>query len=494
MVVRQGRDYMTRPGTILLTLLAVGLPAPAASALELEDCRISAGPAFPGIKARCGLFSRPLNPDDPDAGTIELKVAVVPALNLEPEPDPLVPLAGGPGQGAISFYSAQRHAFEHVRRNRDILLVDQRGTGESARLDCAIDENLIEGNYSRSATIEATEECLEGLPHDPTWFTTSVAVQDLEAVREALAYPQLNLYGVSYGTRVAQHYARRYPDAVRTIVLDGIVPPQLALGPDIAIEAQQALDRIFDRCAESAPCNDRFPDIRETFDRLKSKLASKPVKLRAADPLTGSYESIEFGRNELAAALRLLTYHPNTIAMIPLLIDEAGTGNYRPLVAQFRMNMSELSDAIALGMHNAVMCTEDAPYYDDSLVDNDALAASYIGPMQLDALTAICSVWPAGPIDPDFRLPLDTRAPALLLSGSADPITPPEYADMAAVGLKRAWLFTMPDQGHGQLGVGCTPRLIEQFVSNAGLEDVDTSCRERSFVMPFFLDFTGPAP
>ena len=485
---------MIRPGTLLTTLIALGLTAPAAVALKLEDCRISAGPAFPGIKARCGRLERPLNPDDPDAGTIELKVAVVPALNLEPEPDPLVPLAGGPGQGAISFYSAQQHAFEHVRRNRDILLVDQRGTGASARLDCAIDEELIEGQYSLSATIEATEECLANLPHDPTWFTTSVAVRDLEAVREALAYPQLNLYGVSYGSRVAQHYARRYPDAVRSIVLDGVVPPQLALGPDIAVQAQRALDRIFDRCAEDAGCSERFPDIAATFDTLKSKLSSKPVTLRAADPLTGHYESVEFGRNELAAALRLLSYHPNTIAMIPLLVAEAEGGNYRPLVAQFRMNMSELSEAIALGMHNAVMCTEDAPFYDDELVDRDALASSYIGPVQLEALTAICSIWPTGPIDPNFKVPLDTDAPVLLLSGSADPITPPDYADMAAIGLKRAWLLTMPDQGHGQLAVGCTPRLIERFVANAGLDDVDTDCRERNFVMPFFLDFSGPAP
>lgn len=488
------RDHMTRPGTILFILAVLSPAAAAASTLELEDCRINAGPGFPGLNARCGMMPRPLNPDDPGAGTIELKVAVVPALNLEPQPDPLVPLAGGPGQGAISFYSAQRHAFEHVRRNRDILLVDQRGTGASARLDCAIDEDLIEGDYSRSATIAATEECLDSLPYDPTWFTTSVAVTDLEAIREALGYPQLNLYGVSYGTRVAQHYARRYPAAVRTLVLDGVVPPQLALGPQIAIEAQRALDRIFDRCAESADCSGAFPAIDQTFDELKAKLAKKPVKLRAADPLTGRYERIEFGRNELAAALRLLAYHPNTIAMIPLLVAEAGNGNYRPLVAQFRMSMSALSDAIALGMHNAVMCTEDAPYYEESLVDRDLLASSYLGPVQLDALAAICSVWPSGPIDADFKQPLNTSAPVLLLSGSADPITPPRYADMAAVALKRAWLFTMPDQGHGQLGVGCTPRLIEQFVENGGLDGIDTSCRERSFVMPFFLDFSGPAP
>lgn len=485
---------MTRIGMLLLTSLVLALAALDATSLELKDCRISAGPAYPSIKARCGLLPRRLDPDNPQSETIDLKVAVVPALNLEPEPDPLVPLAGGPGQGAISFYAGHSQAFEYVRRNRDILLVDQRGTGESARLDCPADEELVEGRFSIEKTIEATKECLEGLPHDPRFFTTSVAVRDLEAVRRALGYPALNLYGVSYGTRVAQHFARRYPDVVNSIVLDGVVPPQLALGPNIAIEAQRALERVFNRCEQDSRCNERFPDLAETFSRLTAKLTKKPVKLRAAEPVTGRYDSVEFGADELAAALRLLAYHPNTIAIIPLLIAEAEAGNTRPLVAQFQMNVSELSDSIALGMHNAVMCTEDAPYYDNLLIDRDALQSSYIGPMQLEALTAICSVWPSGPIDDDFKRPLATDTPVLMLSGSADPVTPPEYADMAAIALKKAWLLTMPHQGHGQLAVGCTPRILEQFIANEGLAGVDTSCREQSFVMPFFLGFSGPAP
>ena len=232
---------------VLLLLGAAAISVTNAQSLELVDCRISAGPGAPSMKARCGTMIRPLDPSGEEPGDIELRVAVVPALNLTPEPDPIVPIAGGPGQGSVEFYTTYSWAFEDVRRNRDILIVDQRGTGESSRMDCEIDDDLAEGQYSEEQTIEYTNACLKDLPHDPRFFTTSIAVTDLEAVRAALGYTVLNLYGVSYGTRVAQHFARRFPDSTRTVVIDGVVPPQLSLGPEIATESQRAVDNILSR-------------------------------------------------------------------------------------------------------------------------------------------------------------------------------------------------------------------------------------------------------
>jgi len=485
---------MLRSGALVLTTILLAISSQGASALELEECRISAGPAFPGIKARCGMLERPENPADPESPMISLRVAVVPALNLQPQSDPLVPLAGGPGQGAIQFYSAVAAAFDRVHSNRDILLVDQRGTGGSARLDCTVDDELLDGQFSVEMTVEFMHACLDELPHDPRYFTTSIAVQDLEAVREALGYPRLNLYGVSYGTRVAQHYARRYPDSTRTIILDGVVPPQLALGPEIATEAQKAIDNIFARCAADTACNERFPDIAASFVALKNKLDKKPVTVSVAHAVTGRVEKVSFGRQEFAGAVRLLAYSPSSIAMLPLLVAEAASGNYQPLVAQFQMTAMSMSDTLALGMHNAVMCTEDVPFYVAASIDKAALDASFMGPVQLEALGAICSVWPAGPIDDDFKQPLSTTIPTLLLSGSADPITPPRFADMAARNLKKAWLLTGKNQGHGQITVGCMPRIIELFIDNEQLGDGDADCFQSSFVMPFFLDFSGPQP
>jgi pimeloyl-ACP methyl ester carboxylesterase len=485
---------MFRSNSALFTAtVLIGL-APATGALELEDCRISAGPAFPGIKARCGTLLRPENPDDADSPQIELSVAVVPALDLKPEPDPFVPLAGGPGASAIEFYSAYAGAFEPVRRHRDILLVDQRGTGSSARMDCDVDDDIIEGAFSEQRVLEVTRECLDELPHDPRFFTTSVAVTDLEAVREALGYGPLNLYGVSYGSRVAQHFAKRYPGATRSIVLDGVVPPQVVLGPAIATEAQKALDEIFARCWTDERCNERFPDLTQAFARIRAELEAQPVTVEIPNPVTGQRESVDFGAPELAGAVRLLAYHANSIAILPLLIDAAAAGDFEPLAAQYRMISAQMSDALALGMHNSVMCSEDAPFYDMQVIDRDALEASYIGVVQLDAIGTMCSLWPAGPVDEDFREPLDTEAPVLLLSGEADPITPPEYAVLAMVDLQRARHVIGVQQGHGQAAIGCTPRLIGEFVASADPEAVDATCLERSFVMPFFLDFAGPAP
>lgn len=488
---------MLRP--IIFTLAGVLCAAAAyaqapAQTIDLSDCRITAGPGAPSRPARCGTLSRPLDPDDPAAGDIELRVAVVPALSLTPEADPLVPIAGGPGQGAVQFYAAYSGAFEDVRRQRNILLVDQRGTGESARMDCPVDADLVEGQYSTALTIEHTNACLEQLPHDPRFFTTSIAVTDLEAVRKALGYASLNLYGVSYGTRVAQHYARRYPESTRTIVLDGVVPPQLPLGPEIATESQRALDNGLARCASDASCSQRFPGIKEVFRRVLAELTAAPVAVTIPNPNSGRPEDLLFGRNELAVAIRLLAYHPKTMALLPLLISEAGGGNFVPLASQYRMTTIALTDLLALGMHNAVMCTEDIPFLEEAWIDYDGIAASYMGTMQLEALEAICSVWPAGRIDAGLREPLSTDIPVLLLSGDADPITPPRHAELAAVDLHNSRHLIGKNQGHGQISVGCTSRVVADFIDTADPQGIDVDCLERSFVMPFFVDFSGPTP
>ncbi|HEX2140334.1 MAG TPA: alpha/beta hydrolase, partial [Woeseiaceae bacterium] len=303
-----------------------------------------------------------------------------------------------------------------------------------------------------------------------------------------------NLYGISYGTRVAQHYARQYPDATRTVILDGVVPPQVALGPAIAIEAQRALETIFARCAESASCAERFPRIGDEFRRLKDRLTAGPVSIEVPDPVTGHEERFSFGSAELAGALRILSYHPNTVALMPLLIHEAFGENYRPIAAQYLMSARSLAESLSIGMHNAVVCTEDAPFFRRENVSREDLESTYIGPLQLEALKAICGVWPRGVLDPNLREPLATDAPVLLLSGSADPITPPRFAELAAIEMSNKRLLTGTHQGHGQLTRSCIPQIMAKFVDSASFEGMDETCLQRQFAMPFFLDFTGPAP
>jgi pimeloyl-ACP methyl ester carboxylesterase len=485
---------MHRTPAFSLLLLFVSATALAQAGVELSDCRINAGPGTPGIAARCGQFTRPLNPADPDSETIELRVAVVPAQSLDPAPDAFVPIAGGPGGSSIKFYAAWAPAFERVRKKHDILLVDQRGTGDSAPMTCDVDEDIVSGVYNREDTLKATRDCLAALPYDPRFFTTSVAVTDLEALRAALGYAALDLYGSSYGTRVAQHFARRFPGSTRAVIIDGVVPPQVPLGPEIATESQRALDSVFDRCGKDPDCSASFPDLRGDFQRLSDMLSAGPLDVDIPDPLTGEPETVHFGQPHMAAAIRLLLYDARSIALIPLFVHEAATGNIAPLTAEFQMANSALSDELAIGMHNAVVCTEDIPFIDKDEVDQASIDASYLGPDQLDALMTICSIWPRGVLDDDLLQPLSTDKPVLLLSGDADPITPPRYAELAASRLTNAWLLTGKNQGHGLGIVGCVPRIIGSFIDAAKLGDGVADCLDDSFAMPFFLDFAGPKP
>ncbi len=478
----------------LMLFAAIAIAGQPLSALELQDCRISVGAGASGIAARCGILVRPLDPDDPGKGEIELKVAVVPALSLEPASDPFVPIAGGPGQSSIHFYAGWASAFERVRLQRDILLLDQRGTGESAPLACDVDEDFVDGRFAAEQTEELAEQCLSLLPHDPRYFTTGVAVRDLEALRLALGYSSLNVYGISYGSRVAQHYARRFPDTTRTVILDGVVPPQLPLGPDIATESQRAIDSVFARCATTPTCHARFPELREDFALLLGALAEEPVTVALQHPVTAKRELLDFSADHFAAAIRLLLYNPGTVALLPLLISDAADGNFAPLAAQFHMVAESLSESLSIGMHNAVLCTEDAPFIDWSSVDQGAINASYMGPMQLEAIRVMCAVWPKGVLDADLREPLASDVPVLLLSGGADPITPPYFAALAAVAMQQQWQITGEQQGHGLAAVGCMPRIIGEFVTAASLAEVATDCLQDAFVMPFFIDYTGPTP
>lgn len=493
--------YLGLTAALLMTnVVAAALSAAAdgsEASIELDDCRISAGPGFPSMKARCGELTRPLDPSDSNSPSIHLAVAVVPALTLEPQPDPLVPIAGGPGQSTIEFFAAYAGAFEDIRRNRDIVLMDQRGTGESAPLDCGLDDEMPGREFSPEQAARDARRCLDELEHDPRFFTTSVAVTDLEALRRTLGVPAFNVYGISYGTRVAQHFARRYPDSTRTVILDGVVPPQIALGPAIATEAQEALEAIFARCAESAPCDTAFPGISQEFQVLKARLAAEPVLVDVPDPVAARPETFSFGSTELAGALRILSYHPNTVALMPLLIHEAYGSNYRPIAAQYLMTARSVAESLSIGMHNAVVCTEDAPFFEGENVSREALESTYLGPLQLDTLEAMCNVWPQGVLDEDLRTPLATDKPVLLLSGDADPITPPRFAELAAVEMTNAKLLVGHDQGHGQLARTCIPQIMAGFVDTGTVTSIgedDQECLdERQFAMPFFLDFTGPA-
>jgi pimeloyl-ACP methyl ester carboxylesterase len=466
--------------------------------IALQDCRIGARKAPVTAAAKCGTFEVPEDYAHPEGKRLKLALAVVPALDRGAGEAPVFLIAGGPGQGARDSFAPLLSSFRLLHRKHDLVMVDQRGTGGSNALVCKQDDEAEEEQQPPPNATEIAalaKACIAMLPGDPRFYTTSIAVRDLEAVRRALGYGAINLYGISYGSRVAQHFARRYPASTRAVIIDGVVPPGLALGPDLALMAQRVLDDTFTRCAEDAGCKAAYPRLRERFTELVVQLQAHPRTVSLNHPVTGKPVTRQFTLAHLGVAARLLSYNPVSASLLPFLLSEAADGRPAPLLAQALTVAGDLSDQMAPGMHNAVVCTEDMPFLEAAKVDRVALAKTYLGTQTLDALVHTCAVWPRGVLDADLRQPLRSDIPFLLLSGTADPVTPPVYAEQAKAGLATSLHVAVKGNGHGQWNVPCAPRVMADFITSGTTNGLDVKClRDADRSQPFFLDANGTAP
>jgi len=483
------------------TVAADDAAAPAAgtayAALTFTPCMLTHPTRLMSLKAECATLEVPENPSG-EGRRITLSIVRDPAISERKAPDPLFILAGGPGMGAQEMYAGAASAFGRISRDRDIILVDQRGTGRSTPLNCDLDPDgeLLDGRETKPEEIDAAARvCLDKLraKHDVRQYTTSVAVRDLETVRQALGYPSINLYGISYGTRVAQHYLRRHPDRVRSVILDGVVPPGLALGPAIATDAEAALARIFKRCTAQPACRSAFGDPTATYRSLLAQLRAAPREVRLPDPRTGEPRTLRFGHRHLAAVLRLSSYSAAQASLLPIALHEAATkDNFTPLASSLLMLHGSLEGSIAAGMHYSVVCSEDIPFVGD--VDRARLGTTYMGTEMIDTLQRVCASWPRGPVDADFREPLSTAVPVLLLSGADDPVTPPSYGEAALRGLADARHVVLADAGHGQLGAPCMDKVLRDFIDTAQPSKLDLKCLDKRSTAPFFTSLAGPPP
>ena len=463
-------------------------------AIEFTPCHLSGSGGSGNLAALCGEWVQPLDPEKPNGETITLSVTKLPSTALEPAADAFTLINGGPGGSSIDMLVDMAGIASSFTRERDVIVIDQRGTGRSAPMRCdALTDTTNEVDFED--IVPLTEMCLQNLPWQPEFFSTTVAVQDLENLRQALGYQQWSIYGVSYGTRVAMQYLRQFPDSVRSIVIDGVVPPDEVLGANIAMHSETALQQVFERCAQDASCNTAFPNLPADFAKLKADLKRAPVSTLINHPITGEPTDVELTYDHLAVWLRLALYGPETSSLIPLIIHEAAAGkNYGSIAANALRLIDNLTNALNYGMHNAVMCTEDAPFYNDQQIDMEALEATYIGSAMYKTLDAMCSVWPQGPIHPQMKEPVTSDLPVLVLSGEFDPITPPAWGEAVMPGLSNAVHLVAPGQGHGTIARGCMPKLILEFVEDPKPQDIDASCLTHLAPSPFFINSLGPAP
>jgi pimeloyl-ACP methyl ester carboxylesterase len=447
------------------------------------------------IAAECGTLSVPEDRSRPESRRIDLRIAIVRAVSRNPAPDPLVFFTGGPGQAATESYVTVRAAFRRIQRDRDILLVDQRGTGGSNPLRCPTTEASDPALLDEALVRPWVEKCLQGLEGDPRFYLTTHAMDDLDEVREALGYDRVNLYGVSYGTRAALTYLRKYPERVRAVILDGVAPPTEALGLDVAKDAERAMNLMIARCDTEPACREAFPDLEKELDRLMERL-STPVEVSLRHPRTGAQETLHLSSGMAAYAIRLLSYGQETASLVPLLLRSAADSDYEPLAAQFLLVTTQVGETISDGMGISVICSEDFPFLDEEVAE-ERNRDTYLGSMQTDSLSLVCPLWPRGEIPQDFKAPLRSRTPILLLSGEADPVTPPENAEQTLSDLgsaETALHLVAPGQGHVVIHRGCIPRLAEEFLDAGSVSGLDASCVEAIAPMAFFTTFAGPTP
>ncbi|QDE41142.1 alpha/beta hydrolase [Luteibacter pinisoli] len=467
--------------------------------LQLHPCELPQPHSGLSTAAWCAPFQVPEDRAHPEGRKLDMRLAIVRSSAQVPASDMVVFLAGGPGQAATETWSSVAPAMAPLLAHRHVLLLDQRGTGGSHPLSCRDgDDHDVPGGSEESRGVDAdavrkeTKRCLDGLSAqaDVRFYTTTDAVADLEDVRKALGSPQFDIFGVSYGTRVAQQYAMRHADAVRALVLDGIAPNALVLGEDFAVNLDAALKAQFARCANDEACRARFADPYQTLYQLRDALRANPHKVSFRDPQTYASTQRTLSEYVLATVVRMFAYSPETAALLPLSIDAAARGDVGPLLGQAKLLTGDLGDTMDGGMQYSVICSEDADLLTPRPQDKDTI----LGDNMIEAFRAACSVWPHGTRPADFHQPLQSTVPALLMSGEFDPVTPPRYGDEVLKGLPNGRHFVLKGQGHNVVARGCMPRLLDQFIDKADAKALDGTCLERLSPQPVFVGFNGATP
>jgi pimeloyl-ACP methyl ester carboxylesterase len=462
------------------------------SLIAFENCELTLPGTTWTAPARCGSHRVAENPADLAGRQIDLHVAVVPAARRDARPDPLFLFAGGPGQAASEAYVMLRWVLDDIREQRDIVLIDQRGTGRSHPLDCEIDETeSLDTSVDTERIREMTGECLATLDADPRFYTTSIAMRDYDEVRAALGYERINLLGISYGTRAAQVYYRSYPERVRSMILDGAVPMRLVLGAEHGPKLDRAVAAILDDCQRVEACRSRFPvsmtDVRQLMDELRET----PREIRFVHPLTGEEQDLRVHDETLAVAIRFLSYQAESQATLPLLLHEAtAAGDLRRLAAQAMMIMGQLTSTISRGMELSVICSEDIPWLDRSVDAGETL----LGDVLLQVMRSSCEIWPRGEVAEDFRAAVSGDVPVLLLSGSRDPVTPPSYADELSEYFPRHVHLVAEGRGHSVISHFCMRNIAQRFIESADPAALDTDCVGDIEAAPFFTNLLGPGP
>lgn len=443
--------------------------------------------------AECGELVLKENSADANSQDISIAILRLPAISPIPAADPLFLIQGGPGGSSIEMATQLHSFFADIRKNRDLIFVDQRGTGKSNPLRCeqlSAADLLLSETEQKEKYLQLIKNCAEKYTNSAAFYTTVHGVQDLDAVRAALGYPQINLWGGSYGTRVALEYARRYPQQARAIILDGVAPVEIALPKYFSRDAMAALTAVSDECMAQTDCASLFGDIVQKTERVLQRLIELQTK---GESLVVNYEhprhqqpdTLHLTPRTFSSLVFMSLYSRDLTVLLPRAISNAEKQDYRLLAALASLSGEQTQQMnIAEGMRYSVMCNEDWPLLN---ADDIAHSTPFLGLHFVQDVQPICAFWPKAELPQDYWQPIVSDVPALLLSGKHDPVTPERWAQSVAAHLSHATLLSAAGGNHSISTEGCVPQLIAQFIERASMNDVKLDCVDNIKPLPLVL-------
>jgi pimeloyl-ACP methyl ester carboxylesterase len=444
--------------------------------VSLEPCRTADG----NTEGLCGHYEVFENQRTKQGRKIALNIMLLPAAAAKPEPDPFFGLAGGPGQSATESFPLAGY-IPAIRTLRDVVLVDQRGTGKSNPLPCTLQslnnpQEVIGDPYSLDAIRKCRAE--SDAKADTKQYTTAVAVEDLDEVRQAMGYDRINIIGGSYGTKPALVYVSEHGEHVRTVTLEAVASPQFLIPLPFAKGLQDAIDGVIARCAADEGCHAAYPNLHQEFQTVVDRLAKAPAEFKVKD------QTVKLSREMFASKLRGLLYFPPFVSAFPLIVDRAYNNDWTPYARAVLGLAGELEGVVARGASFAAICAEDVPALTEEAIRSET-AGTYLGDSQVRRFQEYCKAWgPAGSVPPNFYAAVHSKVPALLISGALDPGTPPQVAAQVAHDLANSRLVVVKEGTHGT-GSPCTDDLVARFVRQGSAAALDTSCTDQIHLPPF---------
>jgi pimeloyl-ACP methyl ester carboxylesterase len=422
---------------------------------------------------------------------IKLNVVVIPATSTLSKETPLFYLDGGPGLAATQNAKFFATEVQDYRRDRDVVLVDQRGTGGSNPLNCSPTNRPPQYFLDEMYPVEYVKKCRSQLEKkaDLTQYTTEIAMNDLDDVRKWLGYRKINLWGLSYGTRAAQVYMRKYPASVRSVVLSGALPIDHKMPSYHARDGQRALDLLLDSCVSDPSCNAAFPKIKQELRTLIVYLRKSPANVKYAQPKSNVEYLLRVTADIFAEFLRSRLYSPASSRIVPLIIHQASLGDFKPFLDAVIPENNEIRNNDADGLYLSITCAEDVPFIHAASArkqSNDTIFGSYRLSQQIRA----CGLWKRGNVSVGFSSPVVSNIPTLILSGDLDPITPPYLGKKIAEHLSQSRQIVIPNNAHVEDGLSnleCLDDLILKFISTADSHKLDPACVNKMLPQPFVL-------